>query len=388
MFDKNPEFFPIKDKYRFIAHCSISPLYKKAADRASELLQRHSREGLLLADEYMGIMENLRRHSAEFLNTSAENMALVKNTSEGLGLIANGYPFQSGDEIISYVHEYPANHYPWKLQEKRGVHLRLLPDRNETAAETAGRPCAWSMTDLKKTVTSRTRLVALSHVQFSSGYAADLKELGEFCRSRDIHLVVDAAQSLGCLPISPEEAHIDAMAASTWKWLLGPVGSGLMYTSPSFRDKLEHVMTGAELMQQGPDFLNHAWQPRTSAKRFEYSTSPLYLAAALETCISDIFLKYGIKEISKEVFRLQDIFLGELDRNKYTPLIFPEKHRSGIISLMSGTDPLELQNKLMEYNIICSARSGYFRIAPHFCTTRAEVKQAAAVLNDVPAPGG
>ncbi|MFP3983195.1 MAG: aminotransferase class V-fold PLP-dependent enzyme [Desulfurivibrionaceae bacterium] len=381
MFDKGPELFPIKDRFIYTAHCSISPLFRKGADRAADLLHRQSREGVLLTDEYMDILTGLHQRAAELLNTSSENLALVKNTSEALGMIAGGYPFQPGDEIISYVHEYPANHYPWKLQEQRGVYLKLLPDRNKTGVDIGGRPCAWSMADLKEMVTEKTRMVAISHVQFSSGYAADLKKLGKFCRRHDIHLVVDAAQSLGCLPVSPEEAHIDALAASTWKWLLGPIGTGLMYTSPSFREKLGHVMTGAEQMQQGPDFLDHTWQPWQSARRFEYSTSPLYLAAALEACISDIFLKYEVEEIRKEVFRLQDIFLNKLDRNKYIPVLFQEENRSGIISLISEMEPEELQDKLRKQNIICSPRSGYLRLAPHFCTSEEEVEQVAEALN-------
>lgn len=381
MFDKSTKRFPVKEEFIFLAHCGISPLYIEAAILGAELLHRHSREGLLVANDYMAILENLRSSCAEFLHTSAENLNLVKNTSEGLSMIANGYPFEPGDEIISYVHEYPANHYPWRLQEQRGVKLKLLPDRNETEVELNRRPCSWSMADLEKTVTDRTRMVALSHVQFSSGFAADLGELGEFCRSREIHLVIDAAQSLGSLPISPEEAHIDALVASSWKWLLGPIGTGIMYTSPSLRDKLGHVMSGAELMQQGPDFLDHTWRPWSNAKRFEYSTSPLYLAGALETCLRDIFLKYGIEEIRREIFRLQDVFLENLDRTKYPPLLFSGKNRSGIISLISRKDPEQLQEQLLEKKIICSARSGFLRIAPHFCTTDEEVKQAADNLN-------
>src|SRR5205823_3241592 len=112
------------------------------------------RTGALVYSRYDAALDGLRNAAAEVLKTSPDNLAFVKNTSEGIGLIANGYPFEPGDEIISYVHEYPANHYPWKLQERRGVSLVLLPDHT----------AAWSMQDLEERVTPRTRIVALSHV--------------------------------------------------------------------------------------------------------------------------------------------------------------------------------------------------------------------------------
>src|SRR5207302_768010 len=160
-----------------------------------------------------------------------------KNTSEGMSLIAGGYPFGPGDEIISYVHEYPANHFPWKLQEKRGARLVLLPD---TAS--GDKPVAWALRDLEQRITPRTRIVTLSHVQFASGYAADLTALAELCRAKDIDLVLDVAQSFGCMPFFPEELHVAAAVSSGWKWLMGPLGTGILYTSERFRSKLDLVM--------------------------------------------------------------------------------------------------------------------------------------------------
>ena len=196
------------------------------------------------------ILDGLRDAAAQLLKTAADNLAFIKNTSEGINLIANGYPFKAGDQVVTYVHEYPANHYPWKLQEKRGVELVLL--RDSTQGE---RPVAWSMRDLEKCVTPRTRVIALSHVQFASGYG-DLKPLAELCHA-GIDLVIDAAQSLGSLPIYPDKLNAAAVVSSGWKWLMGPIGSGVLYTSPQFRAKLDLTMIGAESMQQGTDYLDH-----------------------------------------------------------------------------------------------------------------------------------
>jgi len=301
MFDKRDELFPVKEKYIFLSHCSIAPFYKPARARENEIAEVHSRTGLLVYSQYNAILDGLRAAAAQLLKTSIDNLAFIKNTTEGMALIANGYPFQPGDRVISYVHEYPANHYPWKLQERRGVELVLLPNRDINGAATEGWPVAWSMKDLEAQLTPRTRLIALSHVQFTSGYTTDLVPLAELCRARAIDLVLDVAQSLGCLPVYPDEQGIAAVVSSGWKWLLGPIGTGLMYTSKNFREKLEPVIVGADTMRQGLDYLDHAWQPHATAKRFEYSTVPISLAAALECCLRETALRYGIENIRAEI---------------------------------------------------------------------------------------
>jgi cysteine desulfurase / selenocysteine lyase len=370
MFDKSHPLFPIKDQYIFLSHCGIAPLYTAAMHKQHEIAEAQNRTASLVFRRYDAILDGLHAATAELLKTSPDNIAFVKNTTEGIELIANGYPFQPGDQIISYVHEYPANHYPWKLQEKRGAELVLLPDRDS----------AWTMRDLEERVTARTRVVAMSHVQFASGYCADLKPLADFCNAHDIDLVIDAAQSLGCLPIYPEELGIAAIASSGWKWLMGPIGSGLLYTSARFREKLGLVMVGAETMRQGLDYLNHDWAPHATAKCFEYSTSPIALAAALECCVRELPLRYGVEAIAAEIHRLQDVFLAALDRTRCRPVIAPEQGRSSIVSLIVP-DAKAMSRALLHENVICTERGGYLRIAPHFYNTEAEVERVVGILN-------
>ena len=188
-------------------------------------------------DDHVG--DRFHRNFGQLFKTSPENISMMTNTSESLSMIANGYPLEAGDQIISYVNEYPANHYPWVMQAKRrGVELILLSDVDpvqESRPYTSPIPDqfarSWSFKELESRVTDRTRIIALSHVQFTSGFAADLPRLGEFCQSKGIDLVIDAAQGLGCLPIYPEEYGISCVASAGWKWLLGPPGTGVLYLS-------------------------------------------------------------------------------------------------------------------------------------------------------------
>jgi selenocysteine lyase/cysteine desulfurase len=240
------------------------------------------------------------------------------------------------------------------------------------------------MADLERATTDRTRLVAVSHVQFTSGYAADLAELGEFCHQRGIDLVVDVAQSLGSLPVRPRECRISAMAGSGWKWLLGPVGSGVMYTSPEFREKLDVVLAGANMVAQGTDYLDHTWDLLEDGRRFEYSTVQLSYAAALGRSVSDLFCKYAPQDVRDEIFRLQDLFISRVDTKRYRPVLFPPEHRSGILAIVTDGDPAEIVASLAAGGICVSARGGYLRIAPHFYNDDDEMTRAADALNALP----
>jgi len=384
MFDKSVESFPVKEEVVYLRNCGIAPLYGGAADEIISFTTARSRTGSAPCSDYSGVLSGFRRPVGELMRTSPDNISFMKNTAEAMSVIANGYPLQEGDEIVSYVHEYPSNHYPWLIQRRRGARLVLLDDADPIGDLPPGRPRGWSMADLERAVTGRTRLVAISHVQFTSGYAADLQALGRFCRQRGIDLVVDVAQSLGCLPVYPERCGASAMAGSGWKWLLGPVGSGIMYTSPEFREKLDVVLAGANIVVQGEDYLDHTWRLFDDGRRFEYSTVQLSYAAALGRSVSELFGGIEPQTVRDEVLRLQDLFISHIDPKRYRPLMFRPDHRSGILAIVTEGDAAEVVRKAAEQNICVSARGGYLRIAPHFYNDDEEIIRAAAVLNALP----
>ncbi|MBW7858439.1 MAG: aminotransferase class V-fold PLP-dependent enzyme, partial [Leptonema sp. (in: Bacteria)] len=370
----------IMQNWNYLNYCGVSPLLDSARLATSKFDERHSIEGTLVFGEYPDALGELRQSAAALLKTDKANLSFVRNTAEGMSLIANGYPFQSGDEIVSYIHEYPSNHYPWVLQNQRGVKLNLIQDRLTNLSEDMAQfelnslpgPTAFSIEDIDSVVTKNTRIIAISHVQFTSGFAVNLKELGEYCKDRNIDLVVDAAQSLGSLPLYPDQFNISAIAASGWKWLRGPLGTGLLFTSEEFRSKLNQTMAGADLMKQGQDYLNHNWDPYADGRRFEYSTAPLSLAVALKTCIDELPLKNTVEGVQSYIRGLQDQFIQELkeysNTKKYSaqikPVIFDNGHRSCILSIIVP-NPEQIMKQLKDKRIICTARGGYLRFAPH-----------------------
>lgn len=389
----NPEHFPAKKNVCFLGYCSISPLTAPAAERSAKFIRRQQEIGRGVIFEYSGdqqIARRFHRNFADLLRTSEDNVSMLTSTSEGLSMIANGYPFRPGDQIISYVHEYPANHYPWILQARhRGAELVLLDDvpcQQEPRAgcgpipETMAR--CWSFDELVSRINTRTRVIALSHVQFTSGFAADLERLGNLCREKKIDLVIDAAQSLGSLPLYPEQLGISCLAASGWKWLMGPIGSSVLYTSPEFRDKIEITMTGADQMLQDTEYLDHRWAPHTTGKKFEYSTVAYAVLDGLSVGVEQVFGRQSMEGIRDRIFELQELALEQLDLSKYQPVVHPKKHRSGILSLIPRfSDPRTISASLERENIIITPRDGYLRFAPHFCTDESEINRGVAALN-------
>ncbi len=376
-FDKSSECFPVKRQGIYLAHCGISPLFSKAAKRAAALIEEQSLNGgSNFMDFYEPILQEFKVQAGLLLQTSAENIAAVRNTSEAISMIANGYPFEPGDEIITFEHEYPANFYPWLIQERRGVKVRQIrnfPARGDIDPALVG---IVPYDAIEQLITPRTRIIALSHVQFTSGYAIDLVRIGALCKERGIDFIVDVAQSLGSMPVIPESMHISALASAGWKWMLGPMGIGVFYTSPAFREKLSPVIIGAETMTQGFDYLDHGWKPHHSAKRFEYSTSAITHVAALATCLKENHNRYGLTAIFEEIQRLQDVFLAHFDHPQIKPLVFEPPHRSGILSL-AAPEAGKCSKDLAAQGIQVTARGGFLRIAPHFYNTDAEMEIAA-----------
>lgn len=387
--------FPSKRNINFLAYCSVSPLNRPAADRAIKFIDRQTEVGRGMLFEYVGddhVANRFHRNFGQLLKTSAENISMMTNTSEALSMIANGYPFEPGDQIISYVNEYPANHYPWVIQAKRrGVELILLSDvdaiqeaRDYTGPIPDSFARAWSFEELESRVTDRTRIIALSHVQFGSGYAANLTRLGEFCNSKGIDLIIDAAQGLGCLPIYPEEFGIACVASAGWKWLLGPAGTGVLYTSPDFRKKIEITMSGADHMKQDTAYLDHTWDPFSCGRKFEYSTVSYALLDGLSVGLETVFLPNTMEEIMAHNFALQELALEKLDFEKYQPVVHVPEHRSGILALIPKVSSAkQISSALDIQEIIITPRDGYLRLAPHLCTTEDEILQAVEALNAI-----
>src|SRR5688572_16616309 len=213
----NAEEFPVLRHWDFFNHAAVSPLPQRGADALRWYADRIETHVYIDSGFYKQI-EQLRAAAARLINAEPGEVALVKNTSEGLATVANAIDWREGDRIVTTSIEFPANIYPWMDVAKRfGVNLITVPPplTTDQILQAADHP--------------RTRLLTISHVQYSTGQRHDLAALGRFCRQREILFCVDAIQSLGALPVDVRAANVDYLAADGHKWLLGPEGAGVFF---------------------------------------------------------------------------------------------------------------------------------------------------------------
>ncbi len=252
-----PSEFPIVNQWNFLNHAAVAPISARAA-AALETYARDASCHAYLTGQWYAKADEARARAARLMSATAEEIAFVKNTSEGLAFVANGLEWKAGDEVLGTAVEYPANVYPWMNLARLGVKHVRVPERN-------GRI---DLDEFLSAVTLRTRMVALSHVQYASGFRSDLGRIGAFCRERGILFCVDAIQSLGILPVDVRAMNIDFLSADGHKWLLGPEGCGVFFCRreliPSLRPEVGWLNVVNAL-----DYGNYDFTLRDDAKRFE-----------------------------------------------------------------------------------------------------------------------
>src|SRR4051794_19057366 len=224
------EQFPVTENLVYLNHASVAPLCKPASEAMKQFADDACRYGSLHYDHWMDAYEGLRVAAARLIGAESSEIALVKNTSEGIATVALGIDWKAGDRVVAFQEEFPSNVYPWKRLEGRGIHVEWLSiydslDRIDEAAKGA-------------------RLLAISFVQYLSGFRADLEAIGEICQRRGCLFFVDAIQGMGAFPLDVRKARIHALAADGHKWMLGPEGCGVLYVSKGVQDSIEPVEFG------------------------------------------------------------------------------------------------------------------------------------------------
>ena len=212
----------------------MAPLPRRSGDVLRAWTLEQEENGVVNWPAWGDKVEAIRDRVASLLNADRDEIAFVNSTTQGIGLIAEGFPWRNGDSVVIPAEEYPSNIYPWMNLSGRGVSVRLVPSRT-------GR--IWPE-DLIEAMDQTTRVLAISHVEFASGFRNDLDHLVEICRVRGIALCVDAIQGLGPLAIDVRRTPIDFLAADGHKWLLGPEGAGLLFIRRDWIDRLRTTGVG------------------------------------------------------------------------------------------------------------------------------------------------
>ncbi len=357
--------FPVTENCVYLDHSGVAPLSLRVARAIERFLAEAVGAGARHYLDWTERVAKVRRSCAALLNCRSDEIAFVKNTSHGLSLVAEGLDWKPGENVLIYEKEFPSNIFPWRHLERRGVEVRVVPSRD-------GRI---DLADIEGLIDSRTRVVALSAVQFANGFRLDLPAVGALCRERGVLFCVDAIQCLGAFPLDPGACKIDFLAADAHKWLLGPEGIGVFYCRSGLAERLAPVLTGWKSVQQELAFDHPEFTLKTDALRFEEGTLNLMGIFGLGAA-TDLLREAGVERIAERILDLGDLVIREARAAGYTVLT-PEKReeRGGNVTFAGAFDPVAMREKLRSQNILVSARGGGIRVSPHFYNTEEEVRQ-------------
>lgn len=366
-------WFPVTRKLAYLNHAAVAPISTRVADALQRYADEATKRG---AFEYSGFydreVERVRGRAAELVGAAPADIAFVKNTTEGLGLVATGLDWEPGDQIVTCDLEYPSNVYPWWSLRDRGIETRMLRSRE-------GR---LPIEDVEQALAQpRVRLLALSSVQYGSGFRHDLAALGRLCRDRGVLFCVDAIQSLGCLPLDVAACHVDFLAADGHKWLLSVEGCGIFYCAPAVLDRISPRVIGWRSVTDNTDYDRYHMDLQPTAGRFEEGTPNTAGIFALGAAV-DLLLELGTDNIGKRVLELTAELTAALDAQGAT-LLSPRSpdERSGIVSFRwSDEDPKRTAARLRKAGVFCAVRRGGVRASPHFYNDASDLERLLRAL--------
>lgn len=352
--------FPVTQHLVYLNHAAVAPLSLRAAQAMQNLAADACHYGSLHYDQWLDAYEGLRDATARLIGAGKNEIAIVKNTSEGIATVAMGLDWRPGDRLVAFREEFPANFFPWKRLEAKGVQVEWLSvfdplDRVEQAARGA-------------------RLLAISFVQYLSGYRANLEAIGAICRSHNVFFLVDAIQGLGAFPLDVRKAHIDALAADGHKWLLGPEGCGIFYIRQELQDSVDPVEFGWTNIAGYNDYACRDMALRPDAGRYECGTLNTIGCFGLRAAI-EFLLEIGVANIAPAVQALGDRIAAGVSAKGYELLgsRTPDTG-AGIVSFRHpGIDSRLIVRQLKEKGFLAAPRQGWVRVSPHFYISPEEI---------------
>jgi len=364
--------FPVAEHWAYFDHAAVAPLPRRSGDALREWAEDQERNGVVHWPAWGRKVEQARADVARLINAEVDEIAFIPNTTHGIGLIAEGYPWRPGDSVVTAAEEYPSNLFPWMNLADRGVTLRTVATRPD------GR--IW-VDDLAAAIDGSTRLLTISHVEFASGFRNDLDALAELCRARGIALFVDAIQGLGPLTIDVRRTPIDFLAADGHKWLLGPEGAGLLFIRRDWIDRLRPIGVGWKSVTSSYNAVTVDFTLKPDASRWEGGTFAMAPLQAFARSLS-LFLEIGPEVVSARILDRAGA-VREIARSAGWTVHGSARpgDLAGIVALEKpGIDPDAFALGLRSRGIALACRRGKVRVSPHIYNNDDDLGRLAEAL--------
>lgn len=362
--------FPVTEELIYLNHAAVAPLCRRASEAMKSLVDDACRYGSFHYGNWMESYAGLRDATARLINASPREIAIVKNTSEGIATVALGLDWKPGDRVVAFREEFPANYYPWLRLANRGIEITWLSIYDPVEKIAAAIPGA--------------RLLAISFVNYLSGYRVDLEAIGSVCHQHGCFFFVDAIQGMGVLPLDVESCHIDALAADGHKWMLGPEGNGVLYVREKWLDAIEPVEFGWTNPAGYEDYSSRDMTLRADAGRYECGTLNTIGCYGLRAAL-DFIGEVGVDRIASAVLALTDRLEWGVRAKGYE--VMAERTattRSGILSFRHPSlDYRSIVSELKRNRVTCAPRQGWIRMSPHFYIAPEEIDRVLELLPGV-----
>lgn len=359
--------FPVRENLVYLNHAAVAPLPRRCAEAMKHLADDCLHYGSLHYGEWLAAYQGVRVAAARLLNAEASEIALMKNTSEGIATIAMGLDWKPGDRMVGFREEFPANLYPWKRLEAKGIEVTWLSVYD--SLERIDEACRGA------------RLLAISFVQFLSGYRTPIQAIGEICKRNHCIYLVDAIQGLGAFPLDVRACQIDALAADGHKWMLGPEGCGILFIQKELQDRVEPVEFGWTNVAGYNDYGSRDMNLRPDAGRYECGTLNTIGCFGLRASI-EFLLEVGQGEIGPVIQDLGDRIAAGVQAKGYE--LYRERTLetgAGIVSFRkAGIEATEVVRVLRERKITAAPRAGWVRTSPHFYISPADIDRMIDAL--------
>ena len=365
--------FPVTKRANYLNHAAVSPPPLATIEAIQSQLKDVSENGSVNFRNWVAVKERARQLVAGMLGARPEQIAFMRNTSDGLSTVANGLDWRPGDNLVTFCNEFPSNIYPWlRVRDALGVEVRMCEERD-------GRI---DLDELMGLIDGRTRLVAISQIQYASGFRADLERLGRAARSHDALLVVDVIQALGVVPIDVDSELIDVAAAGCHKWLLTPEGVGLLYLSERARERIQPTLVGWISVPNPDDYNNFEQGWNRGTLPWETGTGPAALFHGLEASLN-LLTATGIANIQSYLETLTNHLCEKLRNTDYQVVSSRrsgEKSQIVCIRHAGGLTSIDVYSHLKKRDIITAPRSDRLRISPHLYNSFEEIDELVNAL--------
>lgn len=326
-------------------------------------------------DAEQNVFEVLHLAAARLINTSSKNISAGSSATELLSSLAWAVSPTKDQNVVSTRIVFPSTVYPWqRVANSTGCEIRLANEKKNFV----------NVDDIIDLIDQDTKVVCVSHVEFSNGQAFDLDLLSQAAHEHDALFVVDATQSAGVIPIDVKKTPIDVLVAGAYKWLCGPFGAAFMYITSELLEKLEPGLVGFRSHENMWDLNASRLEYSKDAKKFEFSTMAFGCAIGLARSI-DYLNTIGVKNIFDYNMQLCDILIeGLQSRNAVINSPLDKKNGSSIITAyFDGVDTETIIKSLKAAQIFVSNRAGSIRFSPHLYNNDIDIETTLTELDNI-----